>query len=57
MLVHGMGRTPFSMLPLERDLEDAGYRVMSFGYSSYCCTIAELGARLRFFSSDLFEGR
>jgi pimeloyl-ACP methyl ester carboxylesterase len=47
ILVHGMGRTPLSMLPLERELERAGYRVLSWGYSSYCCTIAELGARLR----------
>ena len=47
VLVHGMGRTSLSMVPLQRDLRAAGYRVMSWGYSSYCCTIAELGARLR----------
>jgi pimeloyl-ACP methyl ester carboxylesterase len=47
VLVHGMGRSPLSMVRLERDLEKAGYRTMNWGYSSYCCTIGELGARLR----------
>jgi alpha-beta hydrolase superfamily lysophospholipase len=47
VLVHGMGRTPLSMLLLEHDLEQDGYRVLNWGYSSTCCTIAELGARLQ----------
>lgn len=47
VLVHGMGRTPLSMVPLERRLERAGYAVLNWGYSSTCCDIAELGARLR----------
>src|SRR5919204_6984796 len=47
VLVHGMGRTPLSMVRLERDLQKAGYRTMNWGYSSYCCTIDELGTRLR----------
>jgi len=47
VLVHGMGRTPVSMLPLQRTLENAGYRVVSWGYSSYCCTIEDLAMRLR----------
>jgi triacylglycerol lipase len=46
VLVHGMGRTPLSMILMERDLEDAGYRVLNWGYSSYCCSIAELGDQL-----------
>ena len=47
VLVHGMGRTPVSMAPLRRALEAEGYEVMSFRYSSYCCTIAEIGEDLR----------
>jgi triacylglycerol lipase len=39
---------------LERELRGAGFRVMSWGYSSYCCTIAELGNRLR---RDVEAGR
>jgi triacylglycerol lipase len=46
VLVHGMGRTPLSMSLLARDLEHAGYRVLNWGYSSYCCTVAELGDQL-----------
>lgn len=47
VLVHGMGRSSFSMRPLAKALEDDGYDVLSFGYSSYCCGIPELGSRLR----------
>ncbi len=47
VLVHGMGRSSFSMRPLAKALEDDGYEVLSFGYSSYCCGIPELGSRLR----------
>lgn len=47
VLVHGLGRTPVSMLPLEWMLERAGYRVLNWGYSSTCCGTVELGARLR----------
>lgn len=47
VLAHGMGRTPVSMAPLRRALESEGYEVMSFRYSSYCCTIAEIGEQLR----------
>jgi pimeloyl-ACP methyl ester carboxylesterase len=46
VVVHGLGRTPASMLPLARTLERAGYRVLVWGYSSTCCSIAELGAQL-----------
>jgi pimeloyl-ACP methyl ester carboxylesterase len=46
VLVHGMGRTPLSMAPLEWTLERAGYDVLNWGYSSTCCTIDELGTRL-----------
>jgi triacylglycerol lipase len=47
VVVHGMGRTSRSMRPVVRALEAEGYDVLNFGYSSYCCSIAELGAQLR----------
>ena len=34
VVVHGLGRTPASMWVLEYRLENAGYRVVSFGYPS-----------------------
>lgn len=46
VLVHGLGRTRFSMRPLERELERAGYRVLNWGYSSVSPSIAEIGASL-----------
>lgn len=47
VVLHGMGRTSFSMAPMEEALEKAGYDVLNIGYSSYCCGIAELGAAVR----------
>lgn len=47
VVLHGMGRTSFSMRPLEKALEAAGFAVLNVGYSSYCCDIAELGAEVR----------
>lgn len=47
VLVHGMGRSTFSMRPLAHALEAEGYDVLRFGYSSLCCSIPELGAQLR----------
>ena len=47
VLLHGMGRTTRSMAPLERAIQAAGYDVLSLGYSSYCCSIAELGDSVR----------
>lgn len=44
---HGLGRTRWSMRPLVKALEAAGYDVMPFGYSSYCCEIAEIGQKLQ----------
>lgn len=46
VLVHGLGRTPLSMLPLEWALEREGYRVLNWGYSSYSHSVPELGRRL-----------
>lgn len=47
VLVHGMGRSSLSMVPLSWTLKRAGYDVMNWGYSSTCCAIAELGAQLQ----------
>lgn len=47
VVLHGMGRTARSMLPVQEMLETAGYDVLNIGYSSYCCGIAELGAQVR----------
>lgn len=46
VLVHGMGRSKLSMLPLARRLEREGYQVLNWGYSSTCCTVSELSAKL-----------
>jgi triacylglycerol lipase len=46
VLLHGMGRTAFSMAPMKEALEAAGFDVLNLGYSSYCCGIAELGEQL-----------
>ena len=47
VVLHGMGRTARSMRPIERALQDAGYDVLNIGYSSYCCSIPELGAAIQ----------
>lgn len=47
VLVHGMGRSSYSMRPLAQALEADGFDVLRFGYSSVCCSIPELGAQLR----------
>jgi pimeloyl-ACP methyl ester carboxylesterase len=46
VLVHGLARTPISMLPLEWALEDAGYTVINWGYSSVCCAVSDLAREL-----------
>jgi pimeloyl-ACP methyl ester carboxylesterase len=47
VVLHGMGRTSRSMAPLEDALRLDGFDVLNIGYSSYCCTIAELGQEVR----------
>jgi len=42
-----MGRSPMSMWPIKKALEAEGYEVLNFGYSSYCCSISEIGEKLR----------
>ena len=46
VLVHGMGRTPLSMLRLGRRLRRAGHRLILFGYSPTFETLQGATARL-----------
>lgn len=47
VVLHGMGRTSRSMRPVEGALREAGFDVLNIGYSSYCCSIPELGDSVR----------
>lgn len=47
VVLHGMGRTARSMRPMEEALKSAGFDVLNIGYSSYCCSIPELGESVR----------
>lgn len=42
VLVHGMGRSPLSMAPLQVSLSRAGYRVLNVGYDSQDPGVAEI---------------
>lgn len=44
VLLHGLGRTAWSMRPLAAHLEDAGYAVFNLGYASREAPIAALSA-------------
>ncbi|PAP75505.1 esterase/lipase family protein [Rubrivirga marina] len=44
VLVHGMGRTPLSMVPMGIGLRRAGYRVLNVGYDSGAPSVAEIAA-------------
>jgi pimeloyl-ACP methyl ester carboxylesterase len=46
VLVHGLGRSPLSMLPLAWTLERDGYRVVNFGYLSPLGGVDEHGHEL-----------
>ena len=46
VLVHGMGRTRVSMLPLAHALEKAGYEVLNWGYRSRSVSVSEAGQAL-----------
>ncbi|MEM7129751.1 MAG: alpha/beta fold hydrolase [Chloroflexota bacterium] len=46
ILIHGMGRTPLSMLPLQRRLKQRDHRVHLFGYSSTFQSLARTTERL-----------
>lgn len=46
VLLHGLGRSSFSMLRLERSLEKEGYNVLNLGYPSRTAPIPELADSL-----------
>lgn len=46
VLVHGLGRTSLSMVPMELWLERAGFQVLNFNYNSYASSIAEIALLL-----------
>ena len=52
VLVHGLGRTPASMKTLQGRLEQAGYHVTNWGYSSTREHIEEHGKRLHEFLAE-----
>src|SRR6266545_2811176 len=47
LLLHGMGRTPLSMLGLSRDLSRAGHRTELLGYGAAFETFARIRSRVR----------
>ncbi len=53
VLLHGLGRTPASMRTLQGWLEQAGYDVTNWGYSSTRERIEEHGKRLHEFLAEL----
>ncbi len=53
VLLHGLGRTPASMKTLHGRLEQAGYDVTNWGYSSTRERIEEHGERLHEFLAEL----
>lgn len=46
LLIHGMGRTPASMLLLQRRLTQQGHRTHLFGYAAWAETLEGVSARL-----------
>jgi hypothetical protein len=46
ILIHGQARTPRSMIPLGRRLQDLGHTIQYFRYATYRETFAEISGRL-----------
>lgn len=46
VLLHGLGRSAWSMKPLERAVSDAGYRVVNQGYDSTALTIEQVAGQV-----------
>lgn len=44
VLIHGMGRSPFSMVPLDLALRRDGHRTLNVGYDSFGPSIEEIAA-------------
>lgn len=47
LLIHGLGRTPLSLLSLERYLRQTGHTVEQFGYVAFAETFDRIVGRLR----------
>ncbi|MEL7083441.1 MAG: alpha/beta fold hydrolase [Cyanobacteria bacterium P01_A01_bin.3] len=47
LLVHGLGRSPLSMLPLVAPLKDAGHSVEFFGYAAFADSYDRIAGRLQ----------
>ena len=47
LLVHGLGRTPLSMAPLARSLQQAGHATELFGYAAFAESYDRIARRLR----------
>ena len=52
VLVHGLGRTEASLLAMQVYLQQEGFEVFNWGYSSVCCTLEEIS---RSFADELEE--
>lgn len=46
LLIHGLGRTPFSLAPMQAVLEARGYKVVNVGYPSREASVPELAAEV-----------
>ena len=55
VLIHGMGRSQFSMVPLQLGLRREGYRTLNFGYNSFGPSIAEIAEELDAELGDAIE--
>ncbi len=47
LLIHGLGRTPLSLLNLERRLQQAGHRTEQFGYAAFTESYDRIVERLQ----------
>lgn len=47
LMIHGLSRTPISLLGLERHLQQAGYETEQFGYVAFAETFDHITLRLR----------
>lgn len=56
VLLHGLGRTQYSMRPLARRLRRAGFDARTFGYASMTKRVSELAEDLGRFVDGLTEG-
>lgn len=46
LLIHGLGRTPFSLVPMQVLFESRGYKVVNVGYDSRQATVQSLASQV-----------